>query len=155
MRLDSMGPAMLSNLDSYNLSRFVEAQSSSYGEALAELRAGHKQTHWSWYVFPQIRGLGSSAMSVRYAISSIAEARAYLEHPLLGARLRECVRTMNAHRGLSAVQILGDIDAQKFCSCLTLFAQAAPSETIFDDALKKYFGGASDAATLAILARGN
>lgn len=142
------------NQDSYNLSRFVEAQASNYGEALAELRAGRKETHWSWYVFPQVRGLGSSAMSVRYAINSKAEAGAYLEHPVLGARLRECVKAMNAHKSANASQILGDIDAQKFCSCLTLFAQVAPSESIFRDALNKYFGGKPDAATLAILAKG-
>jgi uncharacterized protein (DUF1810 family) len=139
--------------DPFNLDRFVEAQASNYDDALAELRAGHKQSHWSWYVFPQIRGLGSSPMSVRYAIGSMAEANAYLEHPVLGPRLRECVKAMNAHRGLSATQILGDIDAQKFRSCLTLFAQAASSEAIFGDALKKYFGGTPDAATLAILAK--
>jgi uncharacterized protein (DUF1810 family) len=145
---------MVRNQDPFNLNRFVEAQASNYDEALAELRAGHKQTHWSWYVFPQVRGLGSSPASVRYAISSKAEASAYLEHAVLGSRLRECVKAMNAHRGLSASQILGDIDAQKFRSCLTLFAQAAPSEVIFSDALKKYFGGAPDAATLGILDRG-
>ena len=142
------------NQDPFNLNRFVEAQASNYDNALAELRAGNKETHWSWYVFPQIRGLGSSPMSVRYAISSKAEASAYLEHAVLGPRLRECVKAMNAHQGLSASQILGDIDAQKFRSCLTLFAQAAPSETIFSDALNKYFGGKLDAATLAILAKG-
>jgi uncharacterized protein (DUF1810 family) len=139
--------------DPYNLNRFVEAQSANYSEALAELRTGRKQTHWSWYVFPQIRGLGSSPMSVRYAISSVAEARAYVEHEVLGPRLRECVKAMNAHRGLSADQILGDIDAQKFRSCLTLFAQAVPAELIFSDALKIHFGGKPDAATLAILAK--
>jgi len=141
------------NQDPYNLHRFVEAQASNYDEALAELRAGNKQTHWSWYVFPQIRGLGSSPMSVRYAISSKPEASAYLEHSVLGPRLRECVEAMNAHQGASASRILGDIDAQKFRSCLTLFAQAAPSERIFSDALNKYFGGKLDAATLAILAK--
>jgi uncharacterized protein (DUF1810 family) len=141
-------------MDPFNLNRFIEAQASNYGEALTELRTGRKETHWSWYVFPQIHGLGSSAMSVRYAINSMAEARSYLEHPVLGLRLRDCVKAMNAHRGMSADQILGDIDAQKFHSCLTLFAQAAPSDTIFNDALKKYFGGAPDAATLAIIARG-
>ena len=140
--------------DPYNLNRFVEAQASNFADALAELRAGCKETHWSWYVFPQIRGLGSSPASVRYAISSKAEASAYLEHAVLGPRLRECVKAMNAHRGVSASQILGDIDSRKYCSCLTLFAQAAPTETIFSDALKKYFGGVPDAATLAILARG-
>ena len=139
--------------DPYNLGRFVDAQTANYEDALNELRAGHKQTHWSWYVFPQIRGLGSSSMSVRYAISSKAEARAYLEHPVLGPRLRECVQAMNARAGGDATRILGDIDAQKFRSCLTLFAEAAPSELLFGSALKKYFGGIPDAATLALLAR--
>jgi uncharacterized protein (DUF1810 family) len=139
--------------DPYDLHRFVEAQASNYIDALAELRAGSKQTHWSWYVFPQIRGLGSSPMSARYAISSKAEASAYLEHAVLGPRLRECVKVMNAHQGKSASQILGDIDAQKFRSCLTLFLQAAPSEAIFGDALTKYFGEKPDAATLGILAK--
>jgi len=145
----------LSKQDPYNFNRFVEAQASNYDEALAELRAGRKHTHWSWYIFPQIRGLGSSPMSVRYAISSKAEAAAYLEHPVLGSRLRECVKAMNEHRGMSAVEILGDIDAQKFRSCLTLFAEAAPSEALFSVALKKYFSGEPDAATLAMLARGS
>src|SRR5258705_9850602 len=138
--------------DPYNLNRFVEAQAASYDNALAELRAGRKRTHWSWYVFPQSRGLGSSAMSLRYAIGSLAEAVAYIEHAVLGPRLRECVTSMNSHRGLSASDVLGDIDAQKFHSCLTLFAQAAPSELIFREALNKYFGGDLDAATLTILA---
>ena len=96
--------------DPYELNRFVDAQSANYADALAELRAGRKQSHWSWYVFPQVRGLGSSPMSVRYAIGSRAEASAFLAHPVLGSRLRECVKAMNAHRGLSAVEILGDID---------------------------------------------
>lgn len=140
-------------MDPYNLERFVEAQASNYEEALAELHAGSKQTHWSWYIFPQVRGLGSSPASVRYAIGSKAEASAFLAHPVLGLRLRECVNAMLGQRGLSATQILGDIDAQKFRSCLTLFLQVAPSETVFSDALKKYFGGVPDAKTLDILDR--
>ena len=139
--------------DPYELHRFVEAQAVNYEEALAELRAGHKETHWSWYVFPQVRGLGSSPTSVRYAIRARAEAAAYLEHPVLGPRLRECVKAMVDHRELSAAGILGDIDAQKFGSCLTLFAQVAPSEGLFSDALKKYFDGVPDAATISILGR--
>jgi uncharacterized protein (DUF1810 family) len=134
--------------DPYNLNRFVEAQSLNYQEALAELRAGNKQSHWSWYVFPQVRGLGASPMSVRYAIGSVAEASGYLAHPVLGPRLRECVEAMMAHKDRGAAQILGDIDAQKFRSCLTLFAQAAPSERLFSDALKHFFGGIPDAATI-------
>lgn len=139
--------------DPDDLNRFVSAQAGNYADALAELRAGRKRTHWSWYVFPQIRGLGSSAMAVRYALGSVGEAAAYLDHAILGARLRDCVAAMNAHQGISAEQILGDIDARKFHSCLTLFLQAAPSETTFQQALVKYFGGKPDAGTLSILAK--
>jgi uncharacterized protein (DUF1810 family) len=139
--------------DPYNLDRFLEAQASNYEDALAELNAGSKQSHWSWYVFPQIRGLGSSPTSVRYAIGSRAEASAYIAHPVLGLRLRECVNAMLGQRGLTAAQILGDIDAQKFRSCLTLFLQVAPNEGVFSDALKKYFDGVPDQKTLSILGR--
>lgn len=138
--------------DPFHLSRFVEAQEASYQQALSELRAGKKQSHWSWYILPQVLGLGSSPMSVRYAIRSMAEAKAYLEHPLLGTRLRECVAAMNMHSGVSASEILGEIDAEKFWSCLTLFARAVGSESVFAEALRKYFSGRPDAATLAILA---
>ena len=138
--------------DPFDLERFLEAQETSYQQALSELRAGWKQTHWSWYILPQMLGLGSSPMSVRFAIRSLGEAKAYLEHPVLGSRLRECVAAINAHTGLSASQVLGETDAQKFRSCLTLFAQAAGSDSIFDEALNKYFSGKPDAATLVILA---
>jgi uncharacterized protein (DUF1810 family) len=144
---------MVRNQNIYDLNRFVAAQSTLYGDVLAELRAGEKRTHWSWYIFPQIRGLGSSPTSIRYAISSLAEAVAYLEHPLLGARLRECVACLNSHRSLTAAAVLGEIDARKFQSCLTLFSQAAPEERIFNEALSKFFGGELDAATLRILAK--
>lgn len=140
--------------DPFDLNRFLEAQAASYRQALSELRAGRKRTHWSWYILPQLHGLGSSPMSVRYAIGSLAEAKAYLDHPVLGARLRECVAAMNAHEESSASRILGEIDALKFRSCLTLFSQAGGSERVFRDALNKYFGGQADAATLAILAGG-
>ena len=139
--------------DPFDLQRFLDAQEARYQHALAELRAGQKRSHWSWYILPQVLGLGFSSMSVRYAIGSLAEAKAYLEHPVLGTRLRECVAAMNAHTGLSAVHILGQVDAQKFRSCLTLFAQAASSDPLFGDALTKYFAGQPDATTLAILAR--
>jgi uncharacterized protein (DUF1810 family) len=138
--------------DPYDLGRFLEAQEASYQHALSELRAGQKRSHWSWYILPQVLGLGSSPLSVRFAIRSLAEAKAYLEHPVLGPRLRECVAAMNSHTGLSARQILGEIDAQKFRSCLTLFARADSSEPGFGDALSKYFSGRPDAATLSILA---
>ncbi len=138
--------------DPYDLARFVEAQNATYEEALSELRAGKKRSHWIWYILPQVQGLGSSPMSVRYAIKSLAEAKAYLEHPVLGARLRECVAAMNAHAELSASSVLGQLDAQKFLSCLTLFARATTAESVFARALDKYFSGNPDAATLAILA---
>ncbi|MEZ5445245.1 MAG: DUF1810 domain-containing protein [Gammaproteobacteria bacterium] len=138
--------------DPYDLDRFVTAQETSYPQALAELRAGRKRTHWIWYVLPQIEGLGTSAMSRRYAIGSPAEARAYLGHPVLGARLRECVAAVNAHDGLGAVEIFGSVDAAKFRSCCTLFAEVADSEKVFAEALNKYFAGKPDPATLAILA---
>ncbi len=138
--------------DSYGLHRFVEAQESNYLQVLAELRAGRKQSHWSWYILPQIRGLGSSSMSVRYAISGLAEAKAYLEHPVLGTRLQETVAALNAHRGLSAAQILGQVDAQKFHSCLTLFNRVPGASPHFRAALEKYFSAAEDPSTIAILA---
>ena len=138
--------------DPHDLDRFIAAQEASYQQALSELRAGKKRSHWSWYILPQVQGLGSSQMSTRYAIKSLAEAKAYLEHPVLGVRLHECVAAMNTHTGVSAGDVLGEIDAQKFRSCLTLFAQAAGSKSIFGEALNKYFSGKRDAATLAILA---
>lgn len=139
--------------DSFDLKRFLDAQRDCYEEALAELRAGLKETHWSWFIFPQVLGLGSSAMSRRYAIRSLAEAKAYLGHPVLGTRLRECIAALNAHAGLSAEMILGEVDAQKLRSCLTLFAEADPSEAAFEKGLRKYFGGMRDAATIETLAR--
>jgi len=138
--------------DPFDLDRFVKAQSENYEEALAELRAGQKRTHWSWYVLPQIRGLGSSEMSVRYAISGAPEARAYLRHGVLGARLLECVAAINAHKSLSAANILGPVDAQKFHSCATLFAAVSAEGSPFHIALGKYFSGAHDRNTVAILA---
>ncbi len=135
----------------FDLARFVQAQQGSYDAALAELRAGRKRTHWIWYVLPQLRGLGSSGMSQRYGIASLAEARAYLAHPLLGPRLRECVMALNAHRGLSAAGILGELDAIKWRSSLTLFAAAEAPGSIFDAALARYFGGQPDPRTLELL----
>lgn len=140
-----------------DLARFVEAQAGSYAQALAELRAGRKRSHWIWYVLPQVQGLGMSGMSRRYGIASLEEARAYLAHPLLGPRLAECVQAINAHhvegRGPSAEEILGGIDAQKFRSCLTLFIAAGGEHAVFGEALRRYYGGEEDQATLAILKR--
>lgn len=144
-------PAPPAPPDAYDLQRFVDAQRRTYAQALAELRAGRKRTHWIWYVLPQIAGLGLSHMSARYAISSLDEARAYLAHDVLGPRLRECVSTLNALPTDDAVDVLGDTDAMKFRSCLTLFMAAAPAETIFREALDKFFRGGADEATIARL----
>ncbi|WP_077033047.1 DUF1810 domain-containing protein [Pelomonas sp. KK5] len=140
--------------DPYDLQRFVDAQAVNYADAIAELRAGRKTTHWSWYVIPQLAGLGTSPMARRYAIASLDEARAYLAHPLLGARLRETVAAMNAlPEGTRAEQVLGGIDARKFQSCLTLFDLAADgAEPLFTVGLARYFDGVADAGTLALLA---
>jgi len=135
-----------------NLERYVKAQAPIYARALAELKAGHKQSHWMWYVFPQMAGLGHSTTSHTYGIESLQEAREYLAHPLLGARLRECCRAVMEVEGKSAHQIFRSPDDLKFRSCLTLFAQAAPDENLFDALLVKYFDGKEDPATLELLA---
>jgi uncharacterized protein (DUF1810 family) len=137
--------------DPYDLQRFVDAQDPVYERVCGELKSGRKQSHWMWFIFPQIAGLGRSPMALRYAISSLDEARAYLEHPLLGPRLRECTRLVMQVEGRSAHQILGSPDNMKFRSCLTLFARAAPEERIFRNALEKYFDGEEDSLTLARL----
>ena len=124
------------------------AQAPIYDRALRELRAGRKQSHWMWFVFPQIAGLGHSAMAQTYAIESLEEARAYLAHPVLEPRLRECCQAVLDVQGKSAHEIFGSPDDVKFRSCLTLFARAAPDETLFRAALNKYFGGEEDALTL-------
>jgi uncharacterized protein (DUF1810 family) len=137
--------------DPFDLQRFVEAQERNYDDALAELKAGRKTSHWMWYVFPQIAGLGSSAMAKAYALGSLAEAKAYLAHPLLGSRLRDCVTAVNAVSGRTAHEIFGSPDDLKFRSSLTLFAEAAPEEPLFRQALAAYFGGEADPRTLAAL----
>jgi uncharacterized protein (DUF1810 family) len=136
---------------SYDLERFIEAQQGIYERACAELRAGKKQSHWMWFVFPQIRGLGSSEMATHYAISSLEEAHAYLEHPVLGQRLRECAAIVVGLDGRTAEQIFGYPDDLKFHSSMTLFAQAATiseEDLIFSQALDKYFSGREDPATI-------
>lgn len=137
--------------DPFDLDRFVEAQAKDYARALAELRAGRKRTHWMWYVFPQLRGLGSSSMARLYGIGSAQEAAAYLAHPVLGPRLRECVAAMNALDGRNAAEVLGEIDAAKFRSCLTLFGSVDPGSAVWRDALDAFFAGVPDDRTLAIL----
>jgi uncharacterized protein (DUF1810 family) len=126
-----------------DLERFVQAQDSgsTYQRAVAELRSGRKTTHWMWFIFPQIAGLGSSAMAHAYAISDLAEAQAYLAHPILGPRLIECAEIVAAQQGRSAEQIFGGIDAIKLRSSMTLFAHAAPDQTIFQQVIDQYYDG--------------
>lgn len=133
------------------LDRFVEAQAGVYETALAELKAGEKRSHWMWFVFPQIAGLGLSAIAQKYAIGSPAEARDYLGHPLLGPRLRTCTEAMLGHPDRPAEAILGSVDAMKFCSSMTLFDAVEPNGP-FAHALDTFFDGARDERTLALLA---
>jgi uncharacterized protein (DUF1810 family) len=138
------------------LARFHAAQEQGgiYERALAELHAGAKRSHWMWFVFPQLAGLGHSQMSRTYAISSLAEARAFLADPALGARLRESAAALLEHDGIGAEQILGAVDTLKLRSSMTLFARADPDEPAFRAVLERYFGGAEDPATAELLARG-
>ena len=147
---------MTTSSDHYNLQRFLDAQASVYGQVCEELRAGRKQSHWIWFIFPQMRGLGRSELADYYGISSRQEAEAYLGHPVLGARLRECTRLVNEVEGRTMDQIFGYPDNLKFRSSMTLFAAAASENQIlvdplFNDALQKYFAGKADPATLALL----
>ncbi len=139
--------------DAFGLTRFVEAQDrdGTYARAVAELRAGRKQTHWMWFVFPQIAGLGHSAMARAYAVASLAEGVAYAEHPTLGPRLVECANIVAGITGRSAVEIFGPIDAVKLRSSMTLFARAAPGEPAFGRVLGRYFDGAEDPETVSRL----
>jgi uncharacterized protein (DUF1810 family) len=135
--------------DPYDLQRFVAAQDAgdTYDHAAAELRAGRKASHWMWFIFPQIAGLGYSPVSRAYAITSLAEARAYLAHPVLGARLVECATILTGVHGRTAEQIFGEVDAQKLCSSVTLFMHAAPGEPVFRQVLEQFCGGVPDVAT--------
>jgi uncharacterized protein (DUF1810 family) len=137
--------------DPYHLQRFVRAQDLNFESAREELRRGRKTTHWMWYVFPQVEGLGSSSTSQNFAIKSKAEALAYLAHPVLGPRLRECTDIVNALDGLSAHQIFGSPDDMKFRSSMTLFHTVSPGIAIFKEALQKYFGGELDPRTLDLM----
>ncbi|MDP9986588.1 uncharacterized protein (DUF1810 family) [Arthrobacter oryzae] len=138
----------------FDLDRFVAAQNSggTYDQALGELQVGRKSGHWMWFIFPQISGLGQSAMSRKYAISSLAEARAYLDHEVLGPRLLECALVLANHADQSAEDIFGGIDARKLRSSMTLFLRAAPGETVFKTVLAQFFDGEPDPATDEILA---
>jgi len=135
----------------YDLGRFVAAQDGIYQQVVSELSAGRKRSHWMWFIFPQLAGLGLSATAQHYAISGLAEARAYLAHPVLGARLRECSALVLAVQGATVHGIFGSPDNRKFHSSMTLFAQASPDEALFRNCLDKYFGGVPDQATLDLL----
>jgi len=133
--------------DPYNLKRFEEAQAAAYARVCEELRSGEKSSHWMWFIFPQIRGLGRSPMAERFAIGSLDEARAYLGHAVLGGRLRECTELVNGVEGRTAKEIFGFPDDLKFHSSMTLFAKAG-DELVFRRAIEKYFGGEMDSGTL-------
>lgn len=137
--------------DAFDLERFVEAQAPVYGQVERELQAGAKRSHWMWFIFPQIEGLGSSSMAQRYAIGSRAEAEAYLRHPVLGPRLAECTQLMLQHEGTSAHAILGSPDDMKFRSCMTLFAAVSEKDSPFERALEVFYDGKRDEKTVALL----
>jgi uncharacterized protein (DUF1810 family) len=139
--------------DEYNLQRFIGSQDQVYAAVLEELRAGEKRGHWMWYIFPQIKGLGHSVMAQQFAVTSQEEAKAYLEHPILGSRLRECTRLVLNVEGRSAEQIFYYPDNLKFRSCMTLFMDTTSGNNIFQEALLKYFEGQPDESTLDILRR--
>jgi uncharacterized protein (DUF1810 family) len=136
------------DIDPYNVRRFLDAQLGIYEQAERELRAGRKQSHWMWFIFPQIKGLGQSAMAQKYAISSVEEAKAYLDHPLLGPRLRTCTQLVTNLNGLSIEEIFGYPDYVKFQSSMTLFANATGDNQVFKDALQKYFRAEQDPQTI-------
>ena len=139
--------------DPYDLQRFVDAQDGVYDQALAELRAGRKRSHWMWFIFPQIAGLGVSPTSQHFAIKSLAEARAYLAHPILGPRLIECAETILALQQRSAADVFGHPDDLKLRSSATLFAEASEPKSPFEQIVKKYFAGERDAQTMRLIAR--
>lgn len=137
--------------DPYDLNRFVQAHEDDYERALSEIKSGRKRSHWMWYIFPQFDGLGFSTMSKRYSIKSVAEAKAYLSHPILGPRLTECVEAVLSVEGRSAYEIFGSPDDMKLRSCATLFASVSPKSSIFDQLLEKFFQGKRDDKTLRLL----
>ncbi len=138
--------------DPYDLNRFVQAQEETYEQALSEVRRGRKRSHWMWFIFPQFAGLGFSSTSVHYSIKSVAEAEAYLEHPVLGPRLIRCVEATLALERLTAHQVFGTPDDLKLRSCATLFAHVSPPGSVFERLLQKYFSGQRDEATLELIA---
>ncbi|MEB3288814.1 MAG: DUF1810 domain-containing protein [Leptolyngbya sp.] len=142
---------MVNTPDPHDLNRFVQAQAPVYGQALAEIQAGQKRSHWMWYIFPQFDGLGFSSTSQRYAIKSIAEAKAYLQHPLLGLRLVECCEAVMDIHGRSAYGVFGSPDDMKLRSCATLFAQVSEPGSVFERLIDKYFEGIPDQQTLQLI----
>jgi uncharacterized protein (DUF1810 family) len=152
----AVGKLSSNDADPFDLQRFVDAQDGVYATALAELRAGRKRSHWIWFVFPQLQGLGRSPTAIRYGITSLAEARAYLDHDVLGPRLRECTRVVVGIEGSSADDIFGWPDNLKMCSSMTLFARAADDPDLqadFRAVLDRFYGGVEDALTVQQLAR--
>ena len=137
--------------DPYDLHRFVDAQSTIFEQALSEIRSGRKRSHWMWFIFPQFRGLGSSPTSQHYAIASLAEAEAYLRHPILGPRLQECVKALLALEETTASEIFGYPDDLKLRSSATLFAHVSPRESPFEQLLERYFGGEPDSQTIRLI----
>ena len=137
--------------DNYNLERYIKAQAGIYETAVCELKNGHKTSHWMWFIFPQIKGLGFSSISIQYSISSLREAGEYLNHPILGSRIRECTEIVLNIDGYSARQIFGNIDELKLRSSMTLFNYVQKNENIFELALAKYFKGLQDNRTLELL----
>ena len=136
----------------FDLERFLKAQELVYADVIAELRAGHKRRHWMWFVFPQLKELGASEMARHYGLDGLAEATAYLQHPVLGERLRECTAIVNALDGATAVGVFGMPDALKFRSCMTLFERVDGADTEFSRAMETYFGGERDERTLSLVA---
>jgi uncharacterized protein (DUF1810 family) len=137
--------------DPFKLERFVTAQDEIFPQVLAELSAGEKRSHWIWFIFPQMKGLGRSLLATYYGIGSLKEAVAYTRHPLLGPRLVQCTQLVNHVEGRTLYEIFGSPDDMKFHSSMTLFARAAPENPVFQEALKKYFNGKPDALTLTLL----
>ena len=143
----------MSDQDPYDLQRFVDAQEHVYERALSEIKSGRKRSHWMWFIFPQIDGLGASSMSKRYAIRSVAEAKAYLAHPLLGPRLLESAEAVLAVETTSALELFGSPDDMKLRSCATLFASVSSEESVFRQLINKYFDGKPDDSTLQLIAK--
>jgi uncharacterized protein (DUF1810 family) len=147
----SSSPDLRSSDAAFNLNRFLQAQENDYERALSEIRSGQKRTHWMWYIFPQLEGLAFSSTAKHYSIKSIPEARAYLNHPVLGPRLLECSEAVVQIKGRSANEIFGSPDDLKLRSCATLFEYVSPSGSVFKQLIEEYYGGERDHKTLALL----